>query len=78
MRALFGWAVENPWMTVGILLGGLLVLVVLHGCGSAERDPEPWHVVYVHPDAECPNAGGAYEQDGRVVEQEAGPGCEGE
>lgn len=53
-----------------------LALVLLLGCGSAERDHVPGDFVLVHPDAACPNAGGAYEQDGRVIEQEAGPGCE--
>lgn len=57
-----------------------ILLLLVAGCSSAERerdpDPEPWRIVYVRPDRECPNAGGAYENDGRAVEQEAGPGCE--
>lgn len=57
----------------------ITLLLLVAGCSSADRDPdpEPWRIVYVHPDRECPNAGGAYENDGRAIEQEAGPGCEG-
>lgn len=52
-----------------------LLLLVLTGC-VVEAAPAPRHFVLVELDAQCPNAGGAYEGDGRAIEQEAGPGCE--